>query len=91
MNLIVGQILRLVALLFSLLANCLLVSWLSFSIPDNEHTFLDMEEKLTKYFPKEWKQDSGKVRQLVSSGLQILMNKLGASFCDPLQTTVRVS
>lgn len=31
---------------------------------DNEHIFLDMEDKLTKYFPKEWKQDSGKVRVL---------------------------
>ncbi|XP_059214741.1 FERM domain-containing protein 6 [Centropristis striata] len=29
-------------------------------VRDNEHIFLDMEEKLTKYFPKEWKQDSGK-------------------------------
>nr|XP_046257208.1 FERM domain-containing protein 6 [Scatophagus argus]XP_046257209.1 FERM domain-containing protein 6 [Scatophagus argus] len=29
-------------------------------VKDNEHTFLDMEEKLIKYFPKEWKQDSGK-------------------------------
>lgn len=28
---------------------------------DNEHIFLDLEEKLAKYFPKEWKQDSGKV------------------------------
>ncbi|XP_075874884.1 FERM domain-containing protein 6 [Nelusetta ayraudi] len=32
-------------------------------VKDNEHTFLDMEEKLIKYFPKEWKQDSGKVVQ----------------------------
>lgn len=30
-------------------------------VKDNEHIFLDMEEKLTKYFPKEWRQDSGKV------------------------------
>lgn len=29
-------------------------------VKDNEHIFLDMEEKLTKYFPKEWKQDSAK-------------------------------
>ncbi|XP_034538151.1 FERM domain-containing protein 6 [Notolabrus celidotus] len=29
-------------------------------VKDNEHIFLDMEEKLTKYFPKEYKQDSGK-------------------------------
>ncbi|XP_068424291.1 FERM domain-containing protein 6 [Clinocottus analis] len=29
-------------------------------VRDNEHIFLDMEEKLTKYFPKEWKQDFGK-------------------------------
>uniref|UniRef100_A0A3P9QHE5 FERM domain-containing protein n=1 Tax=Poecilia reticulata TaxID=8081 RepID=A0A3P9QHE5_POERE len=27
---------------------------------DNEHIFLDMEEKLAKYFSKEWRQDSGK-------------------------------
>ncbi|XP_015256744.1 PREDICTED: FERM domain-containing protein 6-like isoform X2 [Cyprinodon variegatus] len=27
---------------------------------DNEHIFLDMEEKLIKYFSKEWRQDSGK-------------------------------
>ncbi|XP_071336999.1 FERM domain-containing protein 6 [Trachinotus anak] len=32
-------------------------------VRDNEHIFLDMEEKLTKYFPKEWKQDSGKALQ----------------------------
>uniref|UniRef100_A0A665X6Q7 FERM domain containing 1 n=1 Tax=Echeneis naucrates TaxID=173247 RepID=A0A665X6Q7_ECHNA len=32
-------------------------------VKDNEHIFLDMEEKLTKYFPKEWKQDSGKALQ----------------------------
>lgn len=29
-------------------------------VKDNEHIFLDMEEKLTKYFPKEWKQESVK-------------------------------
>ncbi|XP_030011118.1 FERM domain-containing protein 6 isoform X1 [Sphaeramia orbicularis] len=29
-------------------------------VKDNEHIYIDMEEKLTKYFPKEWKQDSGK-------------------------------
>lgn len=29
-------------------------------VKDNEHVFLDMEEKLNKYFPKEWKQDSVK-------------------------------
>lgn len=27
---------------------------------DNEHIFLDMDEKLSKYFSKEWRQDSGK-------------------------------
>ncbi|KAM6916231.1 FERM domain-containing protein 6 [Xenentodon cancila] len=32
-------------------------------VRENEHVFLDMEEKLTKYFPKDWKQDSGKVSQ----------------------------
>ncbi|KTF89070.1 hypothetical protein cypCar_00024280 [Cyprinus carpio] len=30
-------------------------------VKNNEHIFLDLEEKLAKYFPKEWKQDSGKV------------------------------
>ncbi|XP_067379233.1 FERM domain-containing protein 6 isoform X1 [Channa argus] len=29
-------------------------------VRDNEHIFLDMEEKLIRYFPKEWKLDSGK-------------------------------
>lgn len=29
-------------------------------VKNNEHIFLDLEEKLAKYFPKEWKQDSGK-------------------------------
>ncbi|XP_012672392.1 FERM domain-containing protein 6 [Clupea harengus] len=29
-------------------------------VKDNEHIYLDLEEKLTKYFPKEWKQESGK-------------------------------
>ncbi|XP_026165086.1 FERM domain-containing protein 6 [Mastacembelus armatus] len=29
-------------------------------VKDNEHIFLDLDEKLTEYFPKEWKQDSGK-------------------------------
>ncbi|TWW78764.1 FERM domain-containing protein 6 [Takifugu flavidus] len=32
-------------------------------VKDNEHTFLDMEEKLSKYFPKDWKQDLGKSLQ----------------------------
>ncbi|XP_077960319.1 LOW QUALITY PROTEIN: FERM domain-containing protein 6 [Gasterosteus aculeatus] len=29
-------------------------------VRDNEHIFLDLEEKITKYFPKEWMQDFGK-------------------------------
>ncbi|XP_008276961.1 FERM domain-containing protein 6 isoform X2 [Stegastes partitus] len=29
-------------------------------VKDNEHIFLDMEEKLTKYFAKEWKQEPRK-------------------------------
>ncbi|XP_041646202.1 FERM domain-containing protein 6 isoform X1 [Cheilinus undulatus] len=32
-------------------------------VKDNEHIFLDMEEKLTKYFPKESRQDTGKGSQ----------------------------
>ncbi|KAK7902158.1 hypothetical protein WMY93_018927 [Mugilogobius chulae] len=29
-------------------------------VKDNEHIYIDMEEKLTKYFSKEWKQETGK-------------------------------
>ncbi|KAJ0066772.1 hypothetical protein NL108_002367 [Boleophthalmus pectinirostris] len=29
-------------------------------VKDNEHIYIDMEDKLTKYFPKEWKQETGK-------------------------------
>ncbi|XP_016417219.1 FERM domain-containing protein 6-like isoform X1 [Sinocyclocheilus rhinocerous] len=32
-------------------------------VKNNEHIFLDLEEKLATYFPKEWKQDSGKGSQ----------------------------
>ncbi|KAK9964168.1 hypothetical protein ABG768_005366 [Culter alburnus] len=32
-------------------------------VKNNEHIFLDLEEKLAKYFPREWKQDSGKGSQ----------------------------
>uniref|UniRef100_A0A8C5H7M8 FERM domain-containing protein 6-like n=1 Tax=Gouania willdenowi TaxID=441366 RepID=A0A8C5H7M8_GOUWI len=32
-------------------------------VRDNEHVFLDLEEKLNKYFSKEWRQDSGKGSQ----------------------------
>ncbi|XP_066515869.1 FERM domain-containing protein 6 [Hoplias malabaricus] len=32
-------------------------------VKDNEHMFVDMEERLAKYFPKEWKQDPGKGSQ----------------------------
>ncbi|XP_058506711.1 FERM domain-containing protein 6 isoform X2 [Solea solea] len=32
-------------------------------VKDNEHIFLDMEEKVNKYFPKDWRQDSGKTLQ----------------------------
>uniref|UniRef100_A0A8C2DQH0 FERM domain containing 1 n=1 Tax=Cyprinus carpio TaxID=7962 RepID=A0A8C2DQH0_CYPCA len=32
-------------------------------VKNNEHIFLDLEEKLSQYFPKEWKQDSGKGSQ----------------------------
>ncbi|XP_064411243.1 FERM domain-containing protein 6-like [Latimeria chalumnae] len=27
---------------------------------DNEHIFMDLEQKLSKYFPKEWKKETGK-------------------------------
>ncbi|TKS85449.1 FERM domain-containing protein 6 [Collichthys lucidus] len=42
-------------------------------VKDNEHTFLDMEEKLIKYFPKEWKQDSGKGLQKRSLPLVLFL------------------
>ncbi|XP_048865475.1 FERM domain-containing protein 6 [Brienomyrus brachyistius] len=29
-------------------------------VKDNEHIFVDLDEKVTKYFPKEWRQDSAK-------------------------------
>uniref|UniRef100_A0AAY4CZU4 FERM domain-containing protein n=1 Tax=Denticeps clupeoides TaxID=299321 RepID=A0AAY4CZU4_9TELE len=32
-------------------------------VKNNEHIYLDLEEKLVKYFPKEWKQDTGKGSQ----------------------------
>ncbi|XP_073729698.1 FERM domain-containing protein 6 [Misgurnus anguillicaudatus] len=32
-------------------------------VKNNEYIFLDLEEKLANYFPKEWKQDSGKGSQ----------------------------
>uniref|UniRef100_A0A3P9MKF0 FERM domain-containing protein n=1 Tax=Oryzias latipes TaxID=8090 RepID=A0A3P9MKF0_ORYLA len=32
-------------------------------VKDNEHIFLDLEEKLVEYFSKEWKQEPGKVSQ----------------------------
>lgn len=32
-------------------------------VKDNEHMFVDLEDRLAKYFPKEWKQDSGKGNQ----------------------------
>lgn len=64
MNVIISQSFMLGCIVMCLLANCVLVSTIVF--PDNEHTFLDMEEKLSKYFPKDWKQDLGKVGQPVS-------------------------
>ncbi|XP_076866917.1 FERM domain-containing protein 6 isoform X1 [Brachyhypopomus gauderio] len=33
------------------------------TVKDNEHMFLDLEEKLAKYFPKEWKRDAEKGSQ----------------------------
>uniref|UniRef100_A0A3B3TB90 FERM domain containing 1 n=1 Tax=Paramormyrops kingsleyae TaxID=1676925 RepID=A0A3B3TB90_9TELE len=29
-------------------------------VKDNEHIFVDLDEKVNKYFPKEWRQDSAK-------------------------------
>lgn len=49
---------------FNRVAECLGIKELHFFgltvVKDNEHIYLDMEDKLTKYFPKEWKQESGK-------------------------------
>jgi len=35
-----------------------------------------MEEKLTKYFPKEWRQDSGKVKQLFAAHFSDVSERL---------------
>lgn len=52
---------------FNRVVECLGIKELHFFgltvVKDNEHIYLDMEEKLTEYFPKDWKQDSGKVLQ----------------------------
>lgn len=51
-----------VVVLFGFLAAFFPTSWLFVSILDNEHIFIDLEEKLTKYFAKDWRQDSVRVR-----------------------------
>lgn len=48
-------------------------SWLFVSILDNEHIFIDMEEKLTKYFAKDWRQDSVRVRNDRFWSLQLVV------------------
>ncbi|XP_072293106.1 FERM domain-containing protein 6 [Eucyclogobius newberryi] len=49
---------------FNRVAECLGIKELHFFgltvVKDNEHLYIDMEDKLTKYFPKEWKQEAGK-------------------------------
>lgn len=35
-----------------------------FPLSDNEYVFIDLEQKLSKYFSKEWKKDTTKVRQM---------------------------
>lgn len=58
-----------------------LFSRLSFFCSDNERIFLDMEEKLTKYLPKEWKQESGKVWNLMKVDKHVTYNKAPLLFC----------
>lgn len=36
-------------------------SVLDFSLPDNEYVFLDLKEKLSKYFSKDWKVETCRV------------------------------
>lgn len=49
---------------FNRVAECLGIKELHFFgltvVKDNEHIYIDVEDKLIKYFPKEWKQESGK-------------------------------
>ncbi|KAL0983872.1 hypothetical protein UPYG_G00134140 [Umbra pygmaea] len=42
-------------------------------VKDNEHIFLDLEEKLIKYFQKEWKQDSMKVKGIQKRSLPLVL------------------
>uniref|UniRef100_A0A3B4B7G6 FERM domain-containing protein n=1 Tax=Periophthalmus magnuspinnatus TaxID=409849 RepID=A0A3B4B7G6_9GOBI len=42
-------------------------------VKDNEHIYIDMEDKLTKYFPKEWKQETGKVMTLLKKPLPLVL------------------
>lgn len=44
---------------FQLLYTEFLFSYLS----DNEYVFIDLEQKLSKYFSKEWKKETTKVRE----------------------------
>uniref|UniRef100_A0A3B1J063 FERM domain containing 1 n=1 Tax=Astyanax mexicanus TaxID=7994 RepID=A0A3B1J063_ASTMX len=62
---IVKQISRVNSCCFCLLCERSLTSCLCVLVrpADNEHMFVDLEDRLAKYFPKEWKQDSGKGNQ----------------------------
>uniref|UniRef100_I3JTU9 FERM domain containing 1 n=1 Tax=Oreochromis niloticus TaxID=8128 RepID=I3JTU9_ORENI len=56
-------------------------------VKDNEHIFLDLEEKLNKYFSKEWNQDLGKGLQKRSLPLILCLKvqyyvENGRLFCE---------
>lgn len=56
-------------------------------VKDNEHIFLDLEEKLNKYFSKEWNQDLGKGLQKRSLPLILFLKvqyyiENGRLFCE---------
>lgn len=35
---------------------------------DNEHVYMELDQKLSKYCPKEWKKEASKVRGFVLGG-----------------------
>lgn len=47
------------------------VSWTCLSPPltDNEHIYMELDQKLSKYCPKEWKREASKVRHNVQDFL----------------------
>lgn len=44
------------------------VEFLFSYLSDNEYVFIDLEQKLSKYFSKEWKKETTKVREVFNFG-----------------------